>query len=178
MNITEAIPRIIAPEAAYPEGMFALALLGIVVNGIAVLRLKSGQSLSERMVSWHLLEDVIGWVAVLIVSIVMYFYDLSILDPILSIVITLYILFNVFGNLKQVMFTFLQGVPPEIQVKKLVAQLREIENVTQIHHTHVWSQDGEHHVMTTHAVAPKTLSPQQVNQLRKEIKKTAARLGI
>ena len=90
--------------------MLGLAFLGIVVNGIAVLRLKKGLKLSERVVMLHLLEDVLGWLAVLTASVVLIFVSLPILDPILSIVITLFVLFKLIGTLRQTFRIFLQSV--------------------------------------------------------------------
>lgn len=80
--ITIAIPRIIQPEAVNPKGMLIFSILGIVINGTAVLRLKKGTSLNEKVVSWHLIEDVLGWIVVLIISVVLIFLDLPVLDPI------------------------------------------------------------------------------------------------
>ncbi|WP_180159880.1 cation diffusion facilitator family transporter, partial [Acinetobacter sp. YH12062] len=96
----EAIPKLSNPEMPVVEGMLGLAILGVAVNGYAVLKLKAGETLNEKVLTWHLLEDVLGWVAVLIVSIVLLFAELPILDPLLSIGFTLFILFNVFKNLK------------------------------------------------------------------------------
>ena len=104
--ISEAIPRIISPEVSDAVGMMWFAILGIIVNGVAVLRLKRGTSINERVVALHLLEDVLGWVAVLIASIVMQFWDLPILDPILSLLIAAYVLFNVFKNIKESFIIF------------------------------------------------------------------------
>ena len=83
------------PEQSNAQGMLIFAIIGILVNGAAVLRLKSGKTLNEKVVSWHLLEDVLGWGVVFIVSIVLLFWDIPILDPILSILIISYVLFNV-----------------------------------------------------------------------------------
>ena len=80
------------PSARKHPGHAALALLGIGINGLAVLRLRKGKSLNERVVLWHLMEDVLGWVVILIAGIVLLFVDAPILDPILSIVITIYVL--------------------------------------------------------------------------------------
>ena len=96
----------------------ALAVLGIIVNGLAVLRVRSGTSLTEKVVSWHLLEDVLGWVAVLIGAAAMAIWDLPIIDPILSIGISLFILWNVARNLKQVIMVFLQTAPAGFDVNQ------------------------------------------------------------
>ena len=86
--LTEAIPRLFQPEAPNVGGMIVFAMIGIIVNGVAAWRLHGGAALNASVASWHLVEDVLGWIAVLIASVMMLFVDLPILDPILSIAIT------------------------------------------------------------------------------------------
>ena len=158
--LSEAIPRLLSPEPANAPGMIAFAIVGVIVNGLAVWRVKGERSLNAQVVAWHLLEDVLGWVAVLIVSLVLLFTDFYILDPILSVLITFYVLYNVIGNLRKTLAIFLQAVPEGIDINDIQHRLAAIEGVQSTHHTHVWSLDGEHHVLTTHLVvtdeAPKT----------------------
>lgn len=148
--ISEAVGRLFAPEHANAEGMFLFALVGIVVNGYAAWKMSGGQSLNERVVSWHLLEDVLGWVAVAIVALVLQFTDNHYLDPALSLLITLYILWGVIKRLKETLFIFLQGVPKEIDLDAIRRAILQIGKVASLHHTHVWSLEGERHVFTTH----------------------------
>ena len=149
--INEAIARLYAPEPSDAKGMILFALLGISVNGYAAYKMSSGKTLNEKVVSWHLIEDVLGWVAVLIVSIILLFTNAPYLDPALSILITLFILFGVFKNLRETLYVFLQGIPKDINVPEIENQLLSIDGVDSLHHTHVWSLEGEHHVFTTHA---------------------------
>ena len=109
--MAEVIPRLLNPEATNAPGMILLALGGIAVNGVAVWRLQGGGSMNAKVAMWHLLEDVLGWVAVLIVGITLLFIDLYILDSILSLLITIYILYNVLGHLKKTAELFLQAAP-------------------------------------------------------------------
>jgi cation diffusion facilitator family transporter len=104
----KAIGRLASPEAVNAPGMMGLAVLGILANGAAVWRVKKGSSLTEKVVSWHLIEDTLGWIAVLIGAGVMMVWDVPILDPILSIGISLFVLWNVGRNLAKVMKVFLQ----------------------------------------------------------------------
>ena len=174
----EAIPRILKPESTNVQGMFALAIVGILVNGIAALRMHGGRSVGERLVTWHFVEDVLGWVAVLIASIVMWFRDIPILDPILSIGITLYVLWNVAKRLKETLSILLQGVPADVDLGMVEERIRQTPGVCDVHHTHIWTQDGEHHVLTAHIVAVNTGSYEAVSALRKTIKEDLKSLGI
>ncbi|MBO6515231.1 MAG: cation transporter, partial [Bacteroidia bacterium] len=116
--IYEAIGRLMEPETSNAMGMMLFAFVGIAVNGYAAWRLSGGKTLNERVVSWHLLEDVLGWVAILIVAIVLQFKNVVYLDPILSLLITLYILWNVGKRLKETTLIFLQGTPDDVDPNK------------------------------------------------------------
>lgn len=107
--LTEAVPRLFQPEQPNATGMFFFALVGVVVNGVAAWRLHGRESLNTKIASWHLVEDVLGWIAVLIVSVTLMFVDFPVLDPILSVSITSYILFNVVRHLRQTLLLFLQA---------------------------------------------------------------------
>lgn len=148
--LAEAIPRLAAPVMPDTEGMIYLAILGVVVNGFAAIKLSAGETLNERVLNWHLLEDVLGWVAVLIGAIVMTFVDWPIIDPLLSIAFTLFIMLNVLRNLIETMKLFTQANPnPQLYVDVQNA-IRQIKHVADIHHMHLWSLDGESHVLTAH----------------------------
>jgi cobalt-zinc-cadmium efflux system protein len=149
--VQEAIRRIIHPEPSDADGMLLFALIGIAVNGYAAWKMSSGKTLNEKVVAWHLLEDSLGWVAVLIVAIVLQFKTINYLDPALSLLITAYILWGVLKRLKETLYLFLQGVPREIDLIVIKKQLLQVDHVADLHHTHVWSLEGEHHVFTAHA---------------------------
>jgi cobalt-zinc-cadmium efflux system protein len=167
--LSEAVPRLLAPEPTNAPGMIGFAVVGILVNGLAVLRVKKGQSFNTRVVAWHLFEDVLGWVAVLIVGITLLFSNLYILDPILSLLVTLYILYNVIRNLKQTLAIFLQAVPGEINLKEIKDKISAIAQVQSIHHTHLWSLDGEHHVLTTHVVVADDATKTEILQVKRDV---------
>lgn len=147
-----AVERLFAPEPVNAAGMIGLAVLGVLFNGAAVLRVRKGSSLTERVVSWHLLEDLLGWVAVLVGAAAMAVWDLPIIDPLLSIGISLFILWNVVRNLRQFFDVFLQRTPPSFDLDAFEREVLRIPQVTGLHHVHSWSIDGEKHVMTTHLV--------------------------
>lgn len=148
--LVQSIPRLSDPEMPMTEGMLLLSLFGIAVNGYAAYKLSAGRTLNERVLNWHLLEDVLGWVAVLIVSIVLTFFDWPILDPILAIGFTCFILFNVVKNVVATLRLFLQAVPDKDLLHKIEAKLTKMDGVEGFHHLHLWSLDGERHVLTVH----------------------------
>lgn len=176
--LSRAIPRIFNPEPVNAKGMIAFAVLGIFINGAAVLRLRKGKSLNEKVVTWHLLEDVLGWVVVLIGSIILNFKDLPIIDPLLSMGITIYILYNVVKNLKKVMNVFLQGVPEDISIEEIEKLVEEKTEALSVHHTHIWTIEGERNMLSTHVKIPDSYNSQDIINLKKNIRKLLTEKNI
>lgn len=169
--VREAISRIQEPEPSNAQGMVIFALIGIAVNGFAAYKLHGVGSMNEKVVKWHLLEDVLGWIVVLIAAIVLLFKDIPYIDPILSLLITCYILFNVGKRLKETLHIFLQGVPYGVEINKIEQQLLSLKNIESLHHTHVWSLDGEHHVFSTHLKLKHIVNLEQILDVKSRAKK-------
>ncbi|MTJ01371.1 cation diffusion facilitator family transporter [Idiomarina piscisalsi] len=167
--LVEAIPRLWNPLMPVADGMIALAVVGITVNGFAAYKLSEGKTLNERVINWHLLEDVLGWVAVLIVGIVLLFVDWPILDPLLSIGFTLFILVNVLRNLWATLKLFIQATPDKKTYKQVADALLELPHVADLHHLHFWSLDGEEHVLTVHLVLTENLDIETRSDLKQRI---------
>jgi len=176
--LSAALPRIIAPESSNAPGMFALAVIGVAVNGIAMLRLSKGSTANVRIVALHLLEDVLGWIAILVVATILMFKDIQILDPILAILITLYILANIVKQLKNIIPVFLQASPPSKDVTKIQKQIGNIEHINAVHHLNLWSLDGEHTVLTVHLVAEKNLTPEEYALVKNRFRQIVDDFGI
>lgn len=168
--VTEAIDRIIEPQHSNAQGMLYFAIAGVLVNGYAAWKLSKGKNMNQRVVTWHLLEDVLGWVAVLIVAIVLQFWDNHYLDPVLSLLITLFILFNVFRRLRETLLIFLQGIPRDISLEEIKANLLAIEGIESLHHTHIWSLDGEKHVFSTHVKLDPLQNMADLNRVKDQIR--------
>ncbi len=176
--LIHAVPRLFNPQQPDVKGMLLLAVLGVIVNGIAVLHLRKGDSLNEKVVSLHLLEDVLGWLAVLLGATVMYFVNVPIIDPILSVGISVFILINVYKNIRQSMRIILQGSPDMVNVDEIEKIILKTENVKGIHDLHVWSVDGEYNVLTTHVVLSNPLPMSQLHKLKTDIRENLLSIGI
>ncbi|MCG8574243.1 MAG: cation diffusion facilitator family transporter [Flavobacteriales bacterium] len=168
--LIETIPRLWAPEESNAKGMILLAVLGILVNGAAFFRLKKGESLNEKVVSLHLLEDVLGWVAVLIGGIAMLIWDIPILDPILSLLISGYILFNVFRNLKKAVKIIMQGSPSQEALLAVKTYFDTHPKIIGHHDLHLWTMDGIYHILTVHLIISKETYHEDISELKKEIR--------
>jgi len=168
--IFKAVPRLITPEPVHAQGMMYLAIVGIIINGLAMFRLKGGHSQNEKVISIHLLEDVLGWVAVLVASIIMKFYDIPILDPILSLCITAFILFRVFGNMRQTFRIFMQATPSQEEVDHFRSNLANITGIIDLHDMHFWTMDGSYNIASLHVSVNPDLSFLETEIIKQEVR--------
>ena len=173
--ISESIERLINPQESNAFGMIALSLLGIVVNGVAVIKLRRGKSHNEKAVTIHMMEDVLGWGAILIGSIIMYFTGISYIDPLLSLVVVIWVIINVYRNLKETFSILLQQVPPELDISKLEHIIANLDGVKSISDFHVWSMDGEKNIASLHYVCNPDFDS---NKVKGSIRSVLLREGI
>ncbi|MDR0725414.1 MAG: cation diffusion facilitator family transporter [Prevotellaceae bacterium] len=176
--IIESVNRLVSPENADAKGMFLLAVFGILINGAAMLKLRKNNSLNERTVSLHLMEDVLGWVAVLVASAVMLFVDIPILDPILSLGIACYILFNIYNNLRDTLRVILQGVPENIDAGELEKSLSNVEGIESVHDLHLWTMDGEYNISSVHIVVETGRNSSGITEIKNQVKQLMKQFNI
>lgn len=151
--IGNAIHRILNPTPIHYDGMIIFAIVGAAVNLCAAFFTREGDSLNQKAVNLHMLEDVLGWLVVLIGAVIMRFTDLSVIDPLMSIAVAVFILVNAWRTLKEILDLFLVKTPAGIHIHELQEHLAHLEGVESIHHLHVWSMSGEGAYATLHAVA-------------------------
>ena len=164
--IISSIKRIFNPVDINYDGMILFAIIGVILNFIAAYVTKDGDSINQKSVNLHMLEDVLGWIVVLLGSILMHFTNILILDSIMSIGVSLFIFIEAFKNLKKVIDLFLEKTPNGIDIETLRKCLIEIDGVDDIHHIHVWSIDGFNNYATMHIVT----NVDNISDLKKEIR--------
>lgn len=150
--IYNAIGRLVNPVEINYNGMIGFAVLGVSINFLAAYFTKEGDSLNQKTVNLHMLEDVLGWVVVLAGAIIMRFTDIKIIDPILSIGVAIFILINSLKTLKEVVDLFLEKTPNNIDIDEIKEHLLEIKGVIDVHHIHIRSIDGFNNYATMHIV--------------------------
>ena len=150
--IFNAVERILNPVAINYDGMIVFAAFGAVVNLVAAYFTKDGDSLNQKAVNLHMLEDVLGWIVVLIGAVVMRFTDISIIDPVMSIGVAVFILIHAVKNLKEVLDVFLEKTPNGIDMPEIKEHIKKIDGVEDVHHIHIWSMDGHTNFATMHIV--------------------------
>ena len=171
--IINAIGRIITPTAINYGGMIIFGVIGVVVNFLAAYFTHGGESINQRAVNLHMLEDVLGWVVVLIGAVVMRFTDWALLDPIMSIGVAIFILINAIKNLKTVLDIFLEKTPNNISVDEIKEHICEIEGVIDAHHIHLRTLDGHNLYATMHIV-----TDAEPHEIKEKVREELSERGI
>ena len=167
--IINATKRVFHPVEVNYNGMIVFAIIGVVLNFIAAFVTREGDSINQKAVNLHMLEDVLGWIIVLIGAIIMNFTDIKVLDPIMSIGVSIFILINSLKNLKQVLDLFLEKTPKNVDIDELEEHLLKIKDVEDIHHIHVWSIDGYNNYATMHIVTKSKKIADIKKKIREEL---------
>lgn len=168
--IYNAIIRLFNPVSVNYNGMLVFAIVGVVINLIATYKTSGSENLNEKAVSLHMLEDVLGWILVLIGSIIIKIFNINIIDPLLSIAISIFMIRNVIKNLKEILNIFLEKTPKNIEPEKVKKHLLNIDNIKDIHHIHIWSMDGVNNYATIHVLVDKKTTMKQLEDIKKIIK--------
>ena len=140
--IVENVPKLFAPEKVNYDGMLVLGIFAIVVNTAASRVVSHGHSHNESILSLHFLEDILGWVAVIVVSLILRFTDWYFLDPLLSLVIAGFILSQALPKFWENIQIFLDHVPRDVDLSQLYQEIAALENVRVITQLNVWTTDG------------------------------------
>ena len=140
--IVENVPKLFAPEKVNYDGMLVLGIVAIAVNTAASRVVSHGHSHNESILSLHFLEDILGWLAVVGVSIILRFTDWYFLDPLLSLVIAGFILSKALPKFWENIQIFLDHVPSDVDLSQLYQELAALENVRAITQLNVWTTDG------------------------------------
>lgn len=171
--IISAIKRILHPVAIDYSGMIVLAIVGVILNTIAALVTHHEGSLNQKSINLHMLEDVLGWIVVLVGAVIMNFTDISIIDPLMSIGVAIFILIHASHNLHTVKNIFLETTPVNVDIDAIQQSLLKIKDVRDIHHIHVRSLDGYHNYATLHVVVSR-----YSQKIKAEIKRELSRQNI
>ncbi len=171
--IINATDRLIHPVPIDYNGMLIFALLGLIINLVAALFTHKGESLNQKAVSLHMLEDVLGWAVVLVGAILIKFTDITYIDPIMSIGVAIFLLVHAFKHFKEICDIFFEKTPHGIDIAELKHHLKEIDGVIDVHHFHVRTHDGVNHIATLHIV---TSSDPVI--VKKAVKEELAEHGI
>lgn len=172
--IYNAIERFFNPVDINYNGMIIFAVFGVIVNFLAAYFTREGDSLNQKAVNLHMMEDVLGWVVVLIGALVIKVTEINTIDSILSIGVACYVLIHALTSFKDIVDLFLTKVPSSVNVSELSKHILEIDGVEDVHHVHVWSMDGVNNYATMHVVSNK----KDISKLKKLIRDELEEHGI
>ena len=167
--IVNAVGKIMNPVEINYSGMIFLAGIGCTVNFLAAYFTRGGHSLNQKSVNLHMLEDVLGWAIVFIGAVIMKFTDISVIDPLMSIIVAVFILVSSLSTFKTILNLFLEKTPEGVSLEELKTHLLEINGVADIHHIHIWSLDGFNNYATMHVVVDK-MSADVKKAIKEELK--------
>ena len=168
--LRESIERLFSPQPIVAEGMLFLAIIGVVINGVSVFRMKSSIKISEKAVMLHLLEDLFGWIAVFIVSIAVMFTDFYILDPILSLIICFIMIRNIYYGIKSLYKIIMQATPEGVEISKIENEIFDKIDGISIESFRVWSLDGESNVASLNILTNDISSIKDIFSIKDEVK--------
>lgn len=171
--IINAVNKIINPTQINYDGMIVFAVIGVVVNFLAAYFTHGGESVNQKAVNLHMLEDVLGWAVVLIGAVVMRFTDFSLLDPIMSIGVAIFIFINAIKNLKSVLDIFLEKTPRNISIDEIKNHICQIDGVADAHHIHLRTLDGHNLYATMHIVTDR-----DPHAIKEKVREELAEHGI
>ena len=147
-----AVVRLFHPIAVHYNGMIGFAVAGVFVNAVAAFCTREGESLNQKAVNLHMLEDVLGWIVVLVGAFVIKFTNFVWIDSLMSIGVAAFILINAIKNLKEITDIFLEKVPQGICIEEIKEHIESLDGVLGVHHIHVWTLDGQNNSATMHVV--------------------------
>lgn len=171
--IVNSIKRIINPSTINYNGMIGMAIFGVIINFGAAYVTREGDSLNQKAVNLHMLEDVLGWAVVLIGAVIMRFTDFAIIDPCMSIGVSVFILVNCFTNLREATEVFMGKIPDGVSVSEIEEHLSEIEGIESVHHVHLWTLDGQVNFATMHVV-----TAGEIQKVKAEVREEMAEHGF
>ena len=140
--ILENITKIVHPQPVNEEGVLWLGIIAVSINVLASLVVRKGKTKNESILSLHFLEDTLGWLAVILMAIILRFTDWYILDPLLSLVISIFILTKVIPRFWSALKIFLDAVPEGVDIKQVKNDLEQLDHVASVNQLNLWTMDG------------------------------------
>ena len=140
--ILENVTKIVHPQPVNEEGILWLGIIAVAINVLASLVVRKGKTKNESILSLHFLEDTLGWLAVILMAIILRFTDWYILDPLLSLVISIFILSKAIPRFWSTLKIFLDAVPEGVDIKQVMSDLEGLDNVASLNQLNLWTMDG------------------------------------
>lgn len=176
--LIESVSRLFAPVEPHASGMVIVAILAIFLKTLSVIKLRDAQTLNERAVSIHLIGDLMGWIALLVVGVVLIFYNIPILDVLLSIAITIWMIYNLVKTLFYSFKILLLEAPENVDQNKLKKDILSIEGIDDIVKFYLWSLDNQKNILTVKINLKDDLKVSDTENIKENINNLCSVHGI
>lgn len=167
--IYNVVPRLIKPLSVNYDAMIIFGIFGLLINLYATIKIMRSKE-KDKKINTHMIEDTIIWLFILTGSICIKVFDAVIIDPILSLLIAVYILYQVYKYMKNIYNIFMEKVPKNVKIDEIKKDIEENENIDNVHHIHIWSMDGVNNYMTAHIHLNKVLSEEEIIKTKNDVK--------
>ena len=167
--IYNVVPRLIKPLSVNYDAMIIFGIFGLLINLYATIKIMRSKD-KDKKINTHMIEDTVIWLFILTGSICIKVFDLVIIDPILSLLIAVYILYQVYKYMKNIYNIFMEKVPKNVKIDEIKKDIEENENIDNVHHIHIWSMDGINNYMTAHIHLNKVLSEEEIIKTKNDVK--------
>lgn len=167
--IYNVVPRLIKPLSVNYDAMIIFGIFGLLINLYATIKIMRSKD-KDKKINTHMIEDTVIWLFILTGSICIKVFDLVIIDPILSLLIAVYILYQVYKYMKNIYNIFMEKVPKNVKIDEIKKNIESNENIDNVHHIHIWSIDGVNNYMTAHIHLNKVLSEEEIVKTKNDVK--------
>ena len=169
--MVEAVGRFLDPQPIDGTVMLVVASIGLLANVVTALLLwrDARHSLNMRSAFLHILSDAVSSVGVVLGGILIIRFGIYIVDPILTLAIALYILFQSYQMLRETIDILMEGTPPGIDLDRILEEVETLDRVLDIHHLHVWQLDEHNTALEAHVVIDKR-DLEQMEEIKRAIK--------
>ena len=165
--IYNVVPRLIKPLSVNYDAMIIFGIFGLLINLYATIKIMRSK---DKKINTHMIEDTVIWLFILTGSICIKVFDSVIIDPILSLLIAVYILYQVYKYMKNIYNIFMEKVPKNVKIDEIKKNIESNENIDNVHHIHIWSIDGVNNYMTAHIHLNKVLSEEEIIKTKNDVK--------
>lgn len=167
--IYNVVPRLIKPLSVNYDAMIIFGIFGLLINLYATIKIIRSKD-KDKKINTHMIEDTVIWLFILTGSICIKMFDLVIIDPILSLLIAVYILYQVYKYMKNIYNIFMEKVPKNVKIDEIKKDIESNENIDNVHHIHIWSMDGVNNYMTAHIHLNKILNEEEIIKTKNDVK--------
>lgn len=167
--IYNVVPRLIKPLSVNYDAMIIFSIFGLLINLYATIKIMRSKD-KDKKINTHMIEDTVIWLFILTGSICIKMFGLVIIDPILSLLIAVYILYQVYKYMKNIYNIFMEKVPKNVKIDEIKKDIESNENIDNVHHIHIWSMDGVNNYMTAHIHLNKILNEEEIIKTKNDVK--------